>query len=91
MVFVRRYEQPWKSLETAWRNAVKRAGITDFRFHDNRHCFGSWLAQNDVAEKGRMDLMGHKTASMSARYAHLVTWLQAGDRGKATGVGELGG
>ena len=25
----------------------------------------------DVADKGRMELMGHKTPSMSARYAHL--------------------
>ena len=24
-----------------------------------------------VADKGRMELMGHKTPSMSARYAHL--------------------
>ena len=59
----------WRA--TAWRSAVKRAGIKDFRFHDSRHCFGSWLAMNDVAEKDRMELMGHKTAGMSARYAHL--------------------
>ena len=25
----------------------------------------------NVADKGRMELMGHKTPSMSARYAHL--------------------
>ncbi len=71
LVFVRRYGQPWKSWEAAWRNARDRAGLKDFRFHDLRHCYGSWLAMGNVADKGRMELMGHKTPSMSARYAHL--------------------
>jgi hypothetical protein len=40
-------------------------------WHDLRHCFGSWLAVNNVPDKGRMELMGHKTAEMTARYTHL--------------------
>jgi integrase len=71
LVFINRYGKPWKSWRTAFENAVERAGIKDFKFHDLRHCFGSWLAMNGVTDKGRMELMGHRTALMSLRYAHL--------------------
>jgi integrase len=70
-VFVRRYGRPWRSWETAWRGAVKRAKIEDFRFHDLRHNFASWLAMNGVVEKARADLMGHSDTKMQARYSHL--------------------
>src|SRR5262249_24526986 len=71
LVFVSRYNKPWKSWRTAWENACERAGIKDFRFHDLRHCFGSWLAMNGTAPKAMMELMGHKTAAMTMRYSHL--------------------
>jgi hypothetical protein len=29
---------------------------------------GSWFAMNGVPDKGRMQLMGHKTTEMTARY-----------------------
>ena len=71
LVFVNRYGKPWKSWRTAFDNAVERAGLKDFRFHDLRHCYGSWLAMAGVIDKGRMELMGHKAPAMSMRYAHL--------------------
>ena len=33
--------QPIDSAGKAWRNAVKRAGLTDFRFHDLRHTWAT--------------------------------------------------
>ena len=48
-----------------------RAKLSDFRFHGLRHCYGSWLAMNNVPDKGRMELMGHKDPKMTMRYTHL--------------------
>ncbi len=63
--------RPWKAWRKSFNTALKNAGIKDFRWHDLRHCFGSWLALNNVTEKGRMELMGHKDPKMTLRYTHL--------------------
>jgi integrase len=56
-----------RSFETACR----QAGIKDFRFHDLRHCFGSYLGMAGYNSYTIMALMGHKTLAMSARYTHI--------------------
>ena len=71
LVFLNRYGKPWKSWRTAFANAVERASLKDFHFHDLRHCYGSWLAMEGVNEKGRMELMGHRDPKMTLRYTHL--------------------
>jgi integrase len=55
----------------AWNTAVARAGITDFRFHDLRHCAGSALTMNGANAVEVATLLGHKTLEMVKRYAHL--------------------
>ncbi len=49
--------------------------ITDRRdkivFHSLRHTFASWLAQKGVPLHSLAGLMGHKTTTMTQRYAHL--------------------
>ena len=54
-----------------WRGALKRAGITDFRWHDLRHAWASWLRQNDVPTWVLQELGGWKSESMVRRYAHM--------------------
>ena len=54
-----------------FRQALKTAGITDFRFHDLRHTFASWLSQGDVNIYKVQRLLGHRTIAMTMRYAHL--------------------
>ena len=51
--------------------AVKRAKIRDFHFHDLRHTFASWLVMKGVDLATLQSLLGHANIQMSLRYAHL--------------------
>jgi integrase len=51
--------------------AVKKAGITDFTWHDLRHTFASRLVMADVDIRTVADLLGHKSLTMTMRYSHL--------------------
>ena len=55
----------------AWKDALKRAGITNFRWHDLRHTWASWLRQNDVPTWVLQELGGWKSEVMVRRYAHM--------------------
>jgi integrase len=50
--------------------ALKQAGISDFRFHDLRHAAASYLAMNGATQGELMAILGHKTPTMTRRYAH---------------------
>jgi integrase len=58
---------------TAWHNALKKAGIEDFRFHDLRHTWASWHRQAGTSCDELKDLGGWKTRSMVDRYAKFAT------------------
>ena len=51
--------------------AVRAAGVKDFRWHDLRHCYASRLRQAGVPLGNIAELLGHKGLAMSRRYAHL--------------------
>jgi integrase len=50
---------------------LAEAKITGYVWHANRHTFCSWLAIAGATIKETQELAGHKTITMSARYAHL--------------------
>jgi integrase len=50
---------------------LEKANIEDFRFHDLRHTFGSYLVMQGVDLKTVQQIMGHKDIRMTMRYAHL--------------------
>lgn len=58
-------------LQTPWETARKKADITDFTWHDLRHCTASYLAMNGASMAEIAEILGHKTLSMVKRYAHL--------------------
>lgn len=58
-------------IRTAWENALIRAKINDFRFHDLRHSAASYLAMNGASLAEIAEVLGHKTLQMVKRYAHL--------------------
>jgi len=59
-------------IREAFEGAVERAGIADFRFHDLRHTFASYLAMNGATLAEIAETLGHKTLAMVKRYAHLT-------------------
>jgi len=61
-----------KWVRTSFISAVKRAGIEDFRFHDLRHTFASQVLLRGGTLKDIQELLGHKTMTMTLRYAHLT-------------------
>jgi len=58
-------------LRYAFHQALRAAGIPDFRFHDLRHTFSSYIAMNGASLLEMAEALGHKTLAMVKRYAHL--------------------
>lgn len=67
---VQKVQKP-AQIRSAWVNAIKKASLKDFRFHDLRHCAASYLAMSGASLAEISEILGHKTLSMVKRYAHL--------------------
>lgn len=57
----------------AWRKALIRAGIDNFRWHDLRHTWASWHIQNGTPLQVLQELGGWSDSEMVQRYAHLAS------------------
>ena len=55
----------------AWKLALERAGIKDFRWHDLRHTWASWHVQSGTPLQVLQELGGWSSYEMVLRYAHL--------------------
>jgi len=54
-----------------WYAALKRANITEFRFHDLRHTAASYLVMGGATLQETAQVLGHKSTQTTERYAHL--------------------
>ena len=65
---------PWvkTTLQNNFRAARKAAGLAHVRFHDLRHSAASEMINNDVDLYTVGAVLGHKDASSTKRYAHLM-------------------
>jgi integrase len=79
------------SLKTAWKAAIRRAGIRYIRFHYLRHTFNTRLLELGVTREVRMALLGHTFGDTHESYEHvelplkreairkLEAWVKAGN------------
>jgi integrase len=64
--------RPIHLIKTAWRAAIRRAGIRYLRFHDLRHTFNTRLMESGVMQEVRKALMGHSSGEdINATYTHV--------------------
>ena len=65
--------KPVRNVNTkAWKAALGRAGITDFRWHDLRHTWASWHVREGTPLNALQELGGWESVDMVRRYAHLA-------------------
>ncbi len=63
--------KPYGNIRKSFASALLRAKIHDFKFHDLRHTFASQLVMTGVDITTVSKLLGHKSLTMTLRYAHL--------------------
>ena len=63
---------PMMGIGSAFKKALKRAEIKNFRFHDLRHTWASWHVMSGTPLYDLMTLGGWKTMDCVQRYAHLA-------------------
>lgn len=60
-------------IRTAWLAALRRANITNFRWHDLRHTTASYLRMNGKSLHDIGAVLGHIDQRSSNRYSHIST------------------
>ena len=61
-----------RDIEYAWTLARQQAQLTNFRFHDLRHTFASYMAMAGASLRDIADVLGHVKIAMTMQYAHLI-------------------
>ncbi len=69
-VFVYQGQPVYQTSTRAFKAAAKRVGLPDLRWHDLRHIWASWLAQDGTPILALQELGGWQSEAMVRRYAH---------------------
>ncbi len=74
-----------------FKRALKKAGISDFHFHDLRHTSASLLAMRGALANFIQDHLDHSNAAMTAKYTHVREAFQREQINLLNGIcGEIG-
>ncbi len=71
-IFCNEQGEPIHDIRKSYSTALRKSGITNFRFHDLRHTFASQLVMAGVDLNTVRELLGHKDMTMTLRYSHLA-------------------
>lgn len=66
----RRTGKPITDIKNAWASALLKAKITDLRFHDIRHTFGTRAVDGGAPLSAVKEVMGHADIRTTMRYVH---------------------
>ncbi len=61
---------PGSMIRKAFLKALENAGISGFKFHDLRHTCASHLAMNGATQGELMEILGHRSPTMTKKYTH---------------------
>jgi integrase len=64
-------ETRFVSIKKVWATTLRKVGIANFRFHDLRHTFASYVQMGLGDLRATQVLLGHADPRMTQRYAHL--------------------
>ena len=71
-----------RSLRTAWRKALKRAGIPYFRFYDLRSTYATRLSAGGVADEWVIQMLRQGDSQVFKKYSQMKTREWRGKRGQ---------
>ncbi len=68
-VFTFRGKPTQRIMNSAWKTARQKAGISNLRVHDLKHTFGARLREAGVSFEDRQDLLGHRSHRVTTHYS----------------------
>jgi integrase len=64
--------KPLQDIKKFWKAATAKAGVADYRLHDNRHTHASHLVSSGLSLEIVGRLLGHTNPTTTKRYAHIA-------------------
>jgi integrase len=61
-----------EGFKTEWRRTKGRAGVENYRFHDNRHTAATRLVRATGNLKAAQKMLGHTELATTSRYSHVT-------------------
>jgi len=72
LIFPSHTGESFTNIDSSWEEVREAAALVNFRWHDLRHTFASWLAQRGTLLTIIQKLMGHASINTTMKYAHLA-------------------